>query len=158
MKKSYRASTVIFGARVYALYGNNRLHLIGLIMVCFVTPMIVGIIEIALGLSFFGTRTGRKTCSNCRYLLYALNASAHRDINIERLRVDDRWRLLHSYTRVCVQGAVALPISIGSILAILSSRNSVWICERQIKPDCSSGVRLDHVLFLVSLNKLSLFD
>lgn len=121
-------------------------------------PMIVGITEIALGLSFFGTRTGRKTCSIWHYLSYALNASAHRDIDIERLRIDDRWRLLHSYTCVCVQVAVALPICIGSILAILSPRNSVWICEVRIKPDCSSGVRLDHVLFLVSFNYLRILD
>jgi len=51
----YVFTQAILGSRVYALYGNQRLHLIGLTFLCCILPSIVSV----LGLHFHGTNQHR---------------------------------------------------------------------------------------------------
>jgi len=52
----YVSAQAILGARIYALYGNKRRHLICLIMLCGVMPTGVSLGVIIHGPMFFGTR------------------------------------------------------------------------------------------------------
>ncbi|KLO15302.1 hypothetical protein SCHPADRAFT_268296 [Schizopora paradoxa] len=49
----YISAQSILGSRVYALYGNKRLHLVGLILLCCVLPLAVPFIEVLSGTNVF---------------------------------------------------------------------------------------------------------